>query len=131
MKARRGIKLIIAGGRDYNLTPSDYDNLVRIDIEHGVREVVCGGAKGVDELGKKWALRLLIDVQMFPAQWKKLGNRAGPIRNKEMAEYADAVALFPGGKGTENMYQEAKKSGLKIFDFRSTPQTQTESPKQS
>jgi predicted Rossmann-fold nucleotide-binding protein len=35
-----------------------------------------------------------------------------------MAEYADAVALFPGGRGTENMASEAAKAGLKVFDFR-------------
>jgi hypothetical protein len=35
-----------------------------------------------------------------------------------MAKCADAVALFPGGRGTENMYQEALKAGLIIYDFR-------------
>ena len=42
---------------------------------------------------------------------------AGPIRNKEMAEYADAVALFPGGTGTESMFKEAKAADIKIYNY--------------
>lgn len=114
------MKLIIAGGRDYQLGVHDFIALGVICGNHGVTEVVSGGATGADQCGEEWAHANKIPVTRHPAQWKKLGNRAGPIRNKEMAEYADAVALFPGGKGTKNMYQEAKKAGLKIFDFRNS-----------
>lgn len=37
---------------------------------------------------------------------------------KKMAEYAEAVVLFPGGKGTDNMYETAIKHNLVIYDFR-------------
>jgi len=33
------------------------------------------------------------------------------------AEYADAVATFPGGRGTDSIYGEAKKVGITIYDF--------------
>lgn len=109
------MKLIIAGGRDYTLTERDYTGLLRIK---GVTEVVCGMARGADTGGKMWALRKGIPVTDFPADWRTFGKKAGHIRNIEMAMYADAVVLFPGGAGTTNMYQTAVKYKLKILDWR-------------
>ena len=82
-------------------------------------EVVSGGAAGADREGEKWAAGWGLPVKKFPADWKMHGKAAGPIRNREMAQYADAVALFPGGKGTADMFNEATKAGLMIYDFRS------------
>lgn len=111
------MKLIIAGGRDYYLTLDDFTNLNAIRDQ--VAEVVCGGADGADNCGKLWGEAHNIPVRLFAADWKKHGRSAGPIRNREMSEYADALAIFPGGKGSANMLEEATKRGLKIFDFRS------------
>jgi hypothetical protein len=108
------MKLIIAGGRDYDLTVHDYMKLERIK---GITEVVCGCAKGADTCGKLWAQVNKIPVKYFQPDWD-LGKRAGVLRNRQMAEYADAVALFPGGRGTNNMFEVAKEIGLRIFDFR-------------
>ena len=64
-----------------------------------------------------WAFRTGTDVKEFPANWARHGRSAGPIRNQEMAEYADAlIALWDGkSKGTENMISEAQKRGLKVY----------------
>jgi hypothetical protein len=110
------MKLIIAGGRDYHLTPAD---IVRLDeLRPKVREVVCGGCSGADLDGELWAARHGIAVAYFPAHWQDHGRSAGPKRNAAMAAYADAVALFPGGKGTESMAKEAERAGIQVFDFR-------------
>lgn len=62
-----------------------------------ITEVVSGVAHGVDKLGERWAQAHKIPVKQFPAQWNKYGNAAGPIRNREMAEYADAlIAVWDG-----------------------------------
>lgn len=45
----------------------------------------------------------------------KLG--AGPVANRQMAAYADAVAVFPGGSGTRNMLAKARRAGKRIFNF--------------
>lgn len=110
------MKLIIAGGRDYQFTAADFASLVAIK---GVTEVVSGGASGADKWGEVWARMDGIKLTVFPADWKNLGRRAGPVRNAQMARYADAVALFPGVRGTESMRAEAVKAGLKVFDFTS------------
>lgn len=112
------MKLIIAGGRDYQLKPSDYARLNALHDECYVYEVVYGGAPGADECGARWATDEGIGLRCFPADWKTHGKAAGPIRNRQMAEYADAVALFPGGRGTQSMYEEAKRVGIEIYDFR-------------
>ncbi len=113
------MKLIIAGGRDYQFTPNDYLRLRKVvtNLVH-VTEVVSGGASGADECGEVWAAAVGIPVKFFKPDWDRHGKAAGPIRNREMAAYADAAVLFPGGKGTDSMYLEAKKANLRIFDYR-------------
>lgn len=115
------MRLIIAGGRAYQLTETDIALLDELRLSRFVapiEEVVSGMAHGADKCGEDWARSHNIPVKHFPADWKTHGKAAGPIRNKQMAEYADAVALFPGGRGTQNMYEEAKRAGLEIYDFR-------------
>lgn len=107
------MKLIIAGGRDYSLTAEDIRELDRMPIT----EVVSGGATGADMSGEHYAEQRGLPVKKFMADWKSHGRGAGPIRNRLMADYADGVALFPGGRGTASMYAEAKKTGIEIFDF--------------
>lgn len=112
------MKTIIAGGRDYFFTDEDETKLDNLRSQ--ISEVVSGGAKGADSCGERWARENDIPIKMFPADWKKYDKAAGPIRNEQMARYADAVILFPGGSGTKNMYETAKRYGLKIWDFRKT-----------
>jgi len=112
------MKLIIAGGRDYQFTDIDRDDLRHLFKEQGVTEGVSGCASGADTEGELFCLTLGIPVKRFPARWKELGKMAGFRRNEEMAMHADAVVLFPGGKGTAHMHQMAIKHKLKIFDWR-------------
>jgi hypothetical protein len=111
------MKLIIAGGRDYALTDDDRQRLDDIHNRTPITEVVSGHATGADLGGEEWAEARGIPVRLFRARWGLHGPSAGPIRNGQMAKYADAVALFPGGRGTANMAQVAQKAGLQIFDF--------------
>ncbi len=109
------MKLIIAGGRDYRFTPKDIEQLNTLK---NITEIVSGGAKGADFEGEQWAIEQGHTIRLFKPDWKRYGRGAGPRRNHDMAEYADAVALFPGGKGTDNMFKEAQKAGLIIYDWR-------------
>jgi len=99
------MKLIIAGGRDFD----DYEMMCMVLDEdlfkQPVTEVVCGEAKGADALGKRWAIEHKIPVTSYPAKWDFYGPAAGPIRNAEMARYTDTAIVFWDGKsfGTSNM----------------------------
>lgn len=111
------VKLIVAGGRDYKLTKDDEKRLDRIINEHNVVEIVSGGARGVDTCAIEYARRHGIKYTVFPAQWDKYGRGAGPIRNIKMANYADGLVAFPGGRGTHHMLQEARKRNLLVIDL--------------
>ncbi|MBK1789622.1 SLOG family protein [Persicirhabdus sediminis] len=119
------MKTIVAGGRDYEFTPADIEFMD--SLKEKVSEIVSGacGAKsaadpatGADGFGETWAANNDVKVERFYPNWKEHGRGAGPRRNRTMAEYADAVVLFPGGRGTESMYREAKSKKLVIYDRR-------------
>jgi hypothetical protein len=104
------MKLIIAGSRTFD----NYELLCEMaDRVHSnvdeVTEVVCGGAKGADSLGKRWADEHEIPVKLMPAKWSE-GKAAGPARNAAMADYGDNLLAFWDGisPGTKNMIQLMK-----------------------
>ena len=109
------MKVVIAGSRSI-VNPMI---IVEAIVESGfaITEVVSGGAQGVDSLAEKWATQNEIPVTIFSPDWKQFGRRAGPIRNSEMAGYADAlIAIWEGkSKGTKDMITKAEKAGLKVF----------------
>ena len=112
------MKVIIAGGRDFNDFPA-LVSAVRQRVQDVTTpiEVVCGGAAGADALGKLMAEKEGWEVAMFPADWSKHGRAAGPIRNKEMAEYADCLIAFWDGesRGTKSMIDLATREGLDVI----------------
>lgn len=105
------MKIIIAGGRDFNNFGMVEATMQRFENE--VSEIVCGDARGADSLGADWAKMHAVPVAHFPADWEKYGKAAGHIRNKEMAEYADFLVAFWDGesKGTLNMINTMEQLG--------------------
>lgn len=82
-----------------------------------ITEVVCGCANGVDNLGKLWALENNLPVKYFPAQWEVFGRAAGPVRNQEMAEYAEAlVCVHSNTSGSLDMVRRARQLGLRVME---------------
>ena len=110
------MKVIIAGSRtikDARLV----EDAIRLSGFH-ITEVVCGCADGVDKLGEAWAIYNQIPVVRYPAPWAQHGKAAGPIRNAQMAEYADALVCVWDGvsRGSRSMIRLARKAGLKVFE---------------
>jgi hypothetical protein len=114
------MKTIIAGGRDVTDCLIVRAAIVASGFDTEITEVVSGGARGVDAMGERWAREVGIPVRVFPADWDKHGKAAGPIRNGQMADYADAlIAVWNGqSRGTSNMIEQAKAKGLRVFVFR-------------
>lgn len=108
------MKVIIAGGREIN----DYDLLLQAVLNAGfdITAVVSGGARGVDAMGERFAEEAGLQLFKFPADWDKHGRAAGPIRNRVMAEFGDAlIAIWDGkSRGTKNMIDQARERGLKV-----------------
>ena len=111
------MKVIIAGSRD--ITDLRLLEKIMIDCPFNVSEVVCGGARGVDDLGRKWAGDK-IPVRMFPANWDKFGKSAGYKRNTEMARYSHALVWLWDGtsKGSKHMFDIAMERNMPIYLYR-------------
>lgn len=113
-------RVIIAGTRDFNdyeLLKSYCDYMLSKKVESGEEIVVLsGGASGADALGEQYAKERGYNILHYPAQWDKYGRRAGPMRNRQMADNADALIAYWDGesRGTKNMIEEAKKRGLMV-----------------
>lgn len=111
------MKTIIAGSRS-----ATYQQVCEAMTKYAeeVVEVVCGESEGADMHGRLWAAVRQIPVKSFPADWASHGRSAGPIRNREMARYGEAlVAVWDGeSRGTKNMIEEATKRGLVVFVHR-------------
>ena len=109
------MKVIIAGSR----TITDYQVVEEAIKESGfnIVEVVSGKAKGIDRLGELYAELNDLYIKPFWADWHRYGKAAGPIRNKNMADYADGlIAIWDGqSRGTKNMIDIARSKGLKIY----------------
>ena len=111
------MKVIVAGSRDfkdYALLKEFLDKLVifRSDFT----EIVSGTASGADKLGERYAQENNLAIKRFPADWEKYGKVAGHIRNRQMAEYADACVVFWDGqsKGSANMVKVAHELKLPL-----------------
>lgn len=113
-------KVIVAGSREfenYELLKKTMDALLKIRMEQGEEIViVCGEARGADALGKRYASERGFAVLSFPADWRRFGRKAGFIRNRQMADNADACVCFWDGKsrGTANMIDECRRRGLPL-----------------
>lgn len=108
------MKVIIAGSRDiYN-----YELLEEVMRSSDIvpTEIISGGASGVDKLGEQWAEENNLPIHQFYADWSIHGKSAGPIRNRQMAENADAlIALWDGqSRSTQDMIEQAVSKKLYI-----------------
>ena len=115
------VRVIIAGTRTFD----DYELLRRTmcelfgSIPASQLEIVSGHCpSGADLLGEQFAIRNHMKLTLFPAEWNTYGKAAGPIRNRQMAEYAspdEYCVIFWDGKsrGSQSMIAEASKAGIK------------------
>ena len=116
------MKVCIAGSREIE----DYDLLCKViaDSNTTITEIVSGTARGADRLGERFALEHDILLKKFPANWNKFGKRAGYLRNKEMADYANFFIILWDGesKGTKHMIDLVYKTGknliLKVVEWK-------------
>lgn len=122
------MRVIIAGGRDYH----NYDTLLEAieEAQFDIKTVISGGAKGVDALGERYSEENMIDLKIFRADWERHGRAAGPLRNRKMAENADAlIAIWDGkSRGTKNMIETAHKVGLLVYVKRTDETTTNSNP---
>ncbi|NLR94039.1 SLOG family protein [Flammeovirga agarivorans] len=118
-------KLIIAGTRyfqNHTMMDSFTKEFIESNNLHQFNtQLVSGGGRGADELGEEFAIRNGFKLKKFLPDWSQ-GKKAGPLRNKQMAEYATHLICFWDGEspGSKSMIQLARRYGLKyrVVDYK-------------
>jgi len=106
--------LLICGSRDL----TNYQLVVDAirDSNFIFDEIIEGGCRGVDYLGRLYADGHDIHRRCFPANWDKHGISAGLRRNSEMVEQADMVIAItlPTSRGTWDTIRKAQYKGIPV-----------------
>jgi hypothetical protein len=119
-------KVIVCGSRTFDDFELMRKKLDRYTYWFDVVEISTGGYGGKEERGgewhhigadfyaHQWAEQNWCNRKIFFPDWKKHKKAAGPIRNREMAEYVApdgyCVAFWDGkSPGTKNMIEEFLK----------------------
>lgn len=113
------MRIVIAGSHgfeDYALLEQTLDRI--IDEQTNAIELVSGHAKGADLLAERYAKENELPIHIIKPDWRAYGRAAGPIRNRQMLDYAMdesplVVAFWDGkSKGTKNTIDTAKSLGI-------------------
>ena len=108
------MRVLVCGGRDFNDREFVDIVLSRIHAETPITVIITGMARGADRLGSLWGHDRELRVIDFVADWERHGKAAGPIRNQRMLDEGkpDMVVAFPGGRGTADMVDRARRAGI-------------------
>jgi len=111
------MRVIVCGGRNYHDKAAVYAALDRLHEKKGIDFLIQGSGAGADYTAWQWAQDRGVLCGSFPAQWDEHGRRAGPIRNQQMIDEGrpDGVVAFPGGRGTADMIERAKRAGIAVW----------------
>ena len=121
----RCLVIVAGGGRDLDWP---HQHIAAELLAHsGSRPVLLvlhGGARGADQAIGRAARQLGWPAEALPADWRRYGRGAGPIRNRELlhtaVQRARALAMpgfsagvqviaFPGGRGTASLLAQARR----------------------
>ena len=113
-QSENGLRILITGSRNW---PDDETIDDAIAAYADDTTFIMGDASGADTLARKAAIRMGFAVEMFKANWKRYGRRAGPDRNQRMVNSGvDKCLAFPeaGSKGTWDCVRRAADAGIPI-----------------
>ena len=126
-------RIVIAGSRDfedYLILKGALDRILTEDEDD--IELVSGHAKGADLLAERYAAEHGLPIHVIKPNWKAYGRAAGPIRNRQILEYAmcarpQVIAFWDGiSKGTKNTIETARKMGINVETILFSQEAQPE-----
>ena len=116
-------RILVCGGREFD----DWDKLIKVLYPYLCEDKdpfwIAGGAKGADFLVRVFLKTQYNDItkyyKEYPADWKKYGYKAGPLRNTQMLVEGKPtlVIAFPGGSGTADMVRQARQAGVEVREI--------------
>ena len=109
-------RVLICGSRTFDDAHLMCEHVMRLPMG---TTVIHGGAKGADALADLYAREMRLGVEVYPADWKQYGKRAGYLRNAQMLDEGkpDLVLAFVDkplseSRGTAMMVALAMKAGV-------------------
>ncbi|MBE7036182.1 MAG: DUF2493 domain-containing protein [Ruminococcaceae bacterium] len=104
------MKVAIIGSRNLKI------NCLEKYLPKNTTEIVSGGAKGIDNCAKEFAITNNIKLAEFLPDYKRYGKGAPLKRNIQIIEYADLIIAFWDGKskGTKFVIDNCQKRSKKI-----------------
>jgi len=114
------MKVLACGDRHWTDRDLIAGYLAVLKDEHPDMVLCHGAASGADQIVGEEAEKLGIPVTAYPADWKRYGKAAGPIRNRRMLNEfrPDLICAFhdhiDSSKGTKDMIGLAQSAGLEI-----------------
>ena len=114
------MRVLVSGSRDWKDRALLFMALDTWASHAGITEVIEGCARGADHMAEEWAVSNGIVTTHFPADWDRLGKRAGPFRNIQMLKAEpDIVFAFHddigNSAGTGHMVKIAQKAGIEVL----------------
>lgn len=112
-------RVLVSGDRGWNNYQVILDELIKVHQEYGIEVVIEGECSGADQMARAAAVQLGIPYLPFPADWRKHGRAAGPIRNRQMITEGKPtlVLLFhpfiENSKGTRDMQTAANQARVR------------------
>lgn len=110
----------MCGDREWEDEQIIFTVLEGFAARHNLTRVIDGDARGADKIAGKWSHER--DLRWaFPANWKKYGRSAGPIRNRAMLKHGrpDMVLAFHDhleeSVGTKDMVTIAKEVRVPVY----------------
>lgn len=109
-----GFRLGVTGGRDFEDSRFVWDTLLTLHRKYHIVELGSGCAEGVDTFAIQWAIRHRVPWRCYVADWDTYDEAAGAIRNSVYLEdfQPDLLAVFTGGRGTNDCARKARKMGI-------------------
>lgn len=104
------LKIGIIGSR--NLFVASLENY----LPENTTEIVSGGAKGIDNCAREYAIINNIKLTEFLPEYQKYGRVAPLKRNLQIIDYSDMLIAFWNGKskGTKHVIDSCKKKNKPI-----------------
>lgn len=113
------MRIAVTGGRDYHPTPDQIRRFEHQWCELDGSILFEGGATGVDEWARIWAIAMGIPVATVSVNTRIDGPwpAAGPIRSRRMLEDGKVEVLFgfPGNRGTAGTISEGLRLGITVL----------------
>lgn len=107
-------RVLVTGSRDWRDPQPILDAL----LEARPTAVLHGDQRGADRIADRLACELGLAVLPYPADFRRLGPRAGPLRNHRMLKHGHPhlVLAFPlpGSRGTWHMVRIAREAGVPV-----------------